>query len=238
MKRSRCPTSRCNTSSLSLIRKFMFVAARSAKAPRVGDVHLEDLRHLVRNAVDQVGQRLGGAHDAGDEVVQLVRVDEEFLGRACAGDHERLFLLHRFDRDSAESLQRDLHRVATGLIRSCTRAAATRPNELPVVDRVVDIARRHDEGDSPAPDPRWPAATPGSPAPPSGPRSSRVDRRWWSATPSTGGSAGVLTEDFVATLGTGHEVRREETGRRGDGRGVWRSLPSACHRPIFNGRCM
>ncbi len=41
---------------------------------RIGDVHLEDRRHLVRNAIDELGQRLRRRHDARHEVVELARV--------------------------------------------------------------------------------------------------------------------------------------------------------------------
>ena len=41
---------------------------------RVGHVHLEDRRHLVRDAIDELGERLRGRHDARDEVVESPRV--------------------------------------------------------------------------------------------------------------------------------------------------------------------
>ena len=41
---------------------------------RIGDVHLQDRRHFVRNAIDQLGERFGRRHDARDEVVDLRRI--------------------------------------------------------------------------------------------------------------------------------------------------------------------
>ena len=49
---------------------------------RIGDVHLEDRRHFVRNAIDELGERLRGRHDARHEVVDVAWVGGDFARRA------------------------------------------------------------------------------------------------------------------------------------------------------------
>ena len=56
------------------------------ESARIRDVHLQDGGHFVRNSVDQLGESLGAGNDAGDEVIDLVRVGWNLLGRLDADD--------------------------------------------------------------------------------------------------------------------------------------------------------
>ena len=114
MKRMRWPTSsRCSTSSLSAIRKFMFVAARSANRPG-------SETFILRIAGTSSGMRSTSSASVSaadttrvDEVVELRRI-----GRRLARRRESrrsgygLRLLDLVDDDAPQPLQRDLHRVA------------------------------------------------------------------------------------------------------------------------------
>ena len=121
------------------------VAARSAK-PRIGDVHLEDRRHLVWNAVDQLRQGLGAGNDAGNEVIHLVRVGRNFLRRLDADDRERLGLRYTFDDEPAQSLERDLNRLARQVDPLVDASRDPNPaDESLRIEHVIVVARRDDE---------------------------------------------------------------------------------------------
>ena len=68
---------------------------------RIGDVHLEDRRHFVRNAIHELGQRLRGRDDARHEVVDVRWIGGRFARRANRGDRIGLRLLHLVDRRCA-----------------------------------------------------------------------------------------------------------------------------------------
>ena len=144
-ERMRWPTSRrCRTSSLSEIRKFMFVAARSANRPGSDTFILRICGHLVRNAVDELGERLGRRDHARDEVLDLVRVARR---SPCAALIDGDRVAARSARSPSTMMRRSpcsvIWTVSPGrLIRSCTRAATpTRPTNLLRVHRLVVIAR-------------------------------------------------------------------------------------------------
>ena len=114
---------------------------------RIGDVHLEDRRNFVRNAIHELGQRLGGRDDARHEVVDVALVGRRFARRANRRDRVGFRLLHSVDHDAPQSLQRDLHRVARQidpLVDACRDANAS--EESVRVDRLVVVAARDDEG--------------------------------------------------------------------------------------------
>ena len=114
---------------------------------RIGDVHLEDRRHLVWNAIHQLSERLGGRHDARHEVVELRGVGRYLAGGANRGDGIRVGLLHLVDDDAAQALQRDLHRVARQIDPLVhARRDADASQETLRVDRLVVIAIGDDEG--------------------------------------------------------------------------------------------
>ena len=116
---------------------------------RIGDVHLEDRRHFVRNAVDQFGERLRRRHDARDEIVESRSGRPAFLARRGSPRSDRA--------RSARCLRSTMRRspcsvictVSPGrLMRSCTRAATpTRPRKRVCVDRLVVVAARDDQRD-------------------------------------------------------------------------------------------
>jgi hypothetical protein len=118
------------------------------EAPRVRDVHLEDRRHLVGDAVDERRQRLGRAHDARDERVDGLGVAELVARRRDLGHGERLLLLDGVDGDAAQPLEGDLHRVA-GEVDALVHARrdAHAADELDVVHRLVVVAVGDDERD-------------------------------------------------------------------------------------------
>ena len=150
MKRSRWPTSsRCSTSSLSAIRKFMFVAARSANRPG-------SETFILRIAGTSSGMRStssasvsAGGHDARDEIVDLRRIGGRLARRRASSrsDTDRAARCSSID-DAPQSLQRDLHRVA-GQIDSLVHARrdADASEESLGVDRLVVIATRDDQRD-------------------------------------------------------------------------------------------
>ncbi len=59
------------------------------EASRIGDVHLEDRRHFVRDAIDQLGERLRGRHDARHEIVDLARVGRRLPRRRARARPDR-----------------------------------------------------------------------------------------------------------------------------------------------------
>jgi hypothetical protein len=116
--------------------------------PRIGDVHLEDRRHLVRDAIDQVGERLGRGDDARHEVVHLVLVGRRLARGLDLGDRVGAVLRRSLDRDAPQPLQRDLDGLAgevDALVHA--RGDADAADELVRVDRLVVVARGDDEGD-------------------------------------------------------------------------------------------
>ena len=116
------------------------------KPARVGHVHLEDCRHLVRDAVDEVGQCLRRRGDASDELLDLFRVGDRLLGGLDCGDDEGLGLSDLLDHDATQSLQRDLDGVARqvdALVHAGRDADAS--NELLGVDGFVVVAAGDDE---------------------------------------------------------------------------------------------
>ena len=118
------------------------------KAAGVRHVHLEDLRHFIRNAIHQIGERLGRAHDARHQIVEVMGIGRELLGRPHAGNHEGLVLLDRLDRYAAQPLQGDLDRV-TGKVDSLMDPSghANPSDKLAIVNRIIDVTRCDHEGD-------------------------------------------------------------------------------------------
>jgi hypothetical protein len=117
------------------------------KAPRVGDVHLQNRGHLVGNAVHHLGERLGRRRDACDQVGDFVGIRRQVLRGMHGRDGERFVLLDVVDDDPAQPLQRDLHRVA-GKIDALVHARGYphTAHETRRVDRLVVVAARDDEG--------------------------------------------------------------------------------------------
>ncbi len=114
---------------------------------RVGDVHLEDLRHLVGNAVHQFGERLRGRDGARHQLIELRGVRGRFLRALHLRDGVRFQLVDRIDGDAAQPLQRDLHRFA-GQIDALVHAGGhTDPADEPGrVYGVVAVTVGDDEG--------------------------------------------------------------------------------------------
>ena len=79
---------------------------------RIGDVHLENRRHLVRDALDQFRERLGAGDDAGNQVIDFVRIRRYLLRRLDTDDGERIGLHDAFDDDATQALKCDLNGVA------------------------------------------------------------------------------------------------------------------------------
>ena len=116
------------------------------EASGIGHIHLEDLRHFVRNTIHQLSQRFGGGDRTRHQLVELHRVGRRFLGSLNLRDGERIDLIDGVDRDAAKTLERDLHRVA-GQIDALVHAGG-HPNasdEIVRVDRIIPISRRHDQ---------------------------------------------------------------------------------------------
>ncbi len=118
------------------------------EAARIRDIHLEDRRHFVRNAIDQLGQRLGAGHDPGDEIIDLVRIGRNLLGRLDSDDRERLGLRYAFDDDPPQSLKCDLNGLA-GKIDALVhpRRDSNSPHESLGVEHVVVITSGDHEAD-------------------------------------------------------------------------------------------
>ena len=116
------------------------------EAARIGDVHLEDLRHLVGNAVDEVGQLLGRRDGARDEVVEVVRVARRLARRRDADDRVGLRLLDPLDDDPPQPLEGDLDRVA-GEVYALVHARrhADLAGEARRIGRVVVLPVGHHE---------------------------------------------------------------------------------------------
>ena len=116
--------------------------------PRVRHVHLEDRRHLIRDAVHQLRQRLGRVHQARHQLLTVHRIERRLRGRANARDGVRLALLDALDDDPAQPLQRDLHGVAREidpLVHSCGHADAA--EEGRGIDCLIVIAAGDDQAD-------------------------------------------------------------------------------------------
>ena len=108
----------------------MFVAARSANRPGSETFILRIAGTSSGNAIDQLGERLGGRHDARDEVVDLGRIGR----RLSRGAGSRAIGIRLASARSPRSTMRRspcsvICTVSPGrLMRSCTRAATpTRP---------------------------------------------------------------------------------------------------------------
>jgi hypothetical protein len=116
------------------------------KTARVGDVHLQDRRHFIGNAIHHLGQRLGCRRDARDQVGDFVGIRGHVLRGMHGRDGEGLILLDVVDDDPAQPLQRDLHRVA-GEIDALvhTRGYTHTAHETRRVDRLIVVAARDDE---------------------------------------------------------------------------------------------
>jgi len=207
MNRSRWPTSsRWSTSSLSEMRKFHVRGREIGEATGVGDVHLQDCRDLVGDAIDEVRQCLRGRGHSGHEVLDLLGVGDRLFHRLDRGHHERLGL-----PISSITMRRSpcsvICTVSPGrLMRSCTRAATpTRPMNCadsigsswsPLATTSATIS----------PGPRWRAGAPGSRERPSVPAIvpsgyTIVDRSAMSG--SAGGSSDLRMSSLRCGLGHG-----------------------------------
>ncbi|MCU0616664.1 MAG: hypothetical protein MUD17_06165 [Gemmatimonadaceae bacterium] len=111
------------------------------EASRIGDVHLEDLRHFARDALDHAREGLGRGHRARDEFIEFRRIGRCLAGALHARDGVRLHLIDVLDGDAAQPLERDLDCVAgevDALVH--TRGDAHLAHEPVRIDRIFEIA--------------------------------------------------------------------------------------------------
>ena len=110
----------------------------------IGDVHLEDRRNFVGNALDQLGQCLRTGHDAGDQVVHFVRIGRNLLRRFDSNDREGIGLHDTFDDESPQALQSDLHCIARQIDSLVYPGRHANPSYKTLgIENIVVIAARH-----------------------------------------------------------------------------------------------
>ena len=118
------------------------------EATRVGHVHLQDLRHFIGDAVDEIGERLGRRHHAGNEVLELRGLRGRLARGLDRGDRIRGRLLDPLYSDATKPLQGDLHGV-TGQIDAFVHAGrdTDTPDEFSRLPRFVVVAAGDDQRD-------------------------------------------------------------------------------------------
>ncbi len=115
----------------------------------IGDVHLEDRRHFIGDAFDQLGQCLGAGNDPRNEIVDLVRVGIDLLGGLDADDRVGLGLCDALDDYPSQTLEGYLDRL-TGKIDALVdarRDADATDETLGIQDVVVVSGGDHEPHD-------------------------------------------------------------------------------------------
>ena len=71
---------------------------------RIRDVHLQNRRHFIGDALDQLGKGFRAGDDARDEIIDLVRIGRNLFRRFDAYDREGIGLNHALDDQPAQAL--------------------------------------------------------------------------------------------------------------------------------------
>ena len=118
---------------------------------RIGDVHLENRRHLVRDALDQLGEGFGTGDDARDQVIDFIRIGRYLLRWLDTDDGERIGLYDAFDDDATQALKCDLNGVARE-IDSFVHSGrdADTAHEALGIEHVIVVAAGDDQPDDQA----------------------------------------------------------------------------------------
>ena len=117
-----------------------------SETARVGDVHLQNRRHFVRDALDQLGQSLRAGHYTRDQIIYFVRIGWNLLRRFDPHDREGIRLHHTFHDQPSQTLQRDLNGVSwqvDTLVDACGDADSA--DKSVRVQHIVVIAACHDQ---------------------------------------------------------------------------------------------